>query len=70
MIKICWNSPQSHPVCVNYDEACGVVGTEELSVPWVAGRQVHCDNVEAESASQYYQHSIFLSYIDGLSSSF
>ena len=38
-------------------------------MPQVAGRQIHRDNVEAESASQYYQRSIFLSYIDGLSSS-
>ena len=52
-----------------YDEACAVVGMKELSVPWVVGIQVHCDNVEAESASQYYQRSIFLPYIDGLSSS-
>ena len=52
-----------------YDEACAVVGTEDLSMPRVAGRQVHRDNLEAESASQYYQRSIFLSYIDGLSSS-
>ena len=48
-----------------YDKACAVVGTEELLLPRVAGRQVHRDNVEAESASR----SIFLSYIDGLSSS-
>ena len=53
-----------------YNEACAVVGTEELLMPpRVAGRQVHGDNVEAELASQYYQRSIFLSYIDGLSSS-
>ena len=45
-------------------------GTEELSMPWVAGRQVHRDNVEAESTSQYYQRSIFLSYIDGLKAFF
>ena len=45
-----------------------MVDTEELSLPRVAGRQVHRDNVEVESASQYYQRSIFLSYIDGLSS--
>ena len=52
-----------------YDEACAAVGTKELSVPRVVGIQVHLDNVEAESASQYYQRSIFLPYIDGLSSS-
>ena len=52
-----------------YDEACLVVGTKELPVPRVVGIQVHCDNVEAESASRYYQRSIFLPYIDGLSSS-
>ena len=53
-----------------YDEACAVVGTEEFSMPRVARRQVHRDNVEAESASQHYERSIFLShYIDGLSSS-
>ena len=51
------------------DEACAVVGTKELSVPRVVGIQVHRDNVEAESASQYYQLSIFLPYIGGLSSS-
>ena len=28
-----------------------------------------CNNVEAKSASQYYQRSMLLSYIDGLSSS-
>ena len=49
-----------------YDEACRVVGTKELSVPPVVGIQVHRDNVEAESASQYYQRSIFLLNIDGL----
>ena len=38
-------------------------------MPRVVGIQVHRDNVEAESASQYYQRSIFLPYIDGLSSS-
>ena len=48
-----------------YDEACAMVDTEELSIP----RQVHRDNLEAESASQYYQRSIFLSYMDGVSSS-
>ena len=52
-----------------YDEACAVVGMKELSVPRVVGIQVHRDNVEAESASQYYQRSIFLPYIDGLNSS-
>ena len=52
-----------------YDEACAVISMEELTVPWVAGRLVHCDNVEVESASQYYQRSIFYSYINGLSSS-
>ena len=35
----------------------------------IARHQVHRDNVEAESASQYYQRSIFLPYIDGLRSS-
>ena len=43
-----------------YDEACAVVGTEELSMRRVAGRQVHRDNAEAESASQYYQRLICL----------
>ena len=52
-----------------YDEACAVVGTKEFSVPRVVGIQVHRDNVEAELASQYYQRSIFLPYIEGLSSS-
>ena len=52
-----------------YDEACAAVGTKELSVPWVVGIQVHGDNVEAESASQYSQRLIFLPYIDGLRSS-
>ena len=52
-----------------YDKACAAVGTKELSVPRVVGIQVHRDNVEAESAPQYYQRSIFLPYIDGLSSS-
>ena len=52
-----------------YDEACAVVGMKQLSLPRVVGIQVHRDNVEAESASQYYQRSIFLPYIDGLSSS-
>ena len=52
-----------------YDEGCVVVSMEELTMPRVAGRQVHRDNVEAESASQYYQRSIFFSYINGLSSS-
>ena len=52
-----------------YDEGCVVVSMEELAMPRVAGRQVHRDNVEAESASQYYQRSIFFSYINGLSSS-
>ena len=52
-----------------YDEACAVVGMKELSVPRVVGIQVHRDNVEAELASQYYQRSIFLPYIDGLRSS-
>ena len=51
------------------DEACTTVGTKQLSVPRVVGIQVHRDNVEAESASQYYQRSIFLSYIDSLKSS-
>ena len=44
-----------------YDETCAVIGTEELSVPRVVGRQNHRDNVEAESASPYYQRLIFLS---------
>ena len=52
-----------------YDEACAAVGTKELSVPRVVGIQVHRDNVEAESASQYYQRSIFLPYIADLSNS-
>ena len=52
-----------------YDEACAAVGKKELSVPLVVGIQVHRDNVEAESASQDYQRSIFLPCIDGLSSS-
>ena len=52
-----------------YDEACAAVGTRKLLVPRVVGIQVHRDNVEAESASQYYQRSIFLPYIGGLSSS-
>ena len=52
-----------------YEEACAVVGMKELSVPRVVGIQVHRDNVEAESASQYYQRSIFLPCIDDLSSS-
>ena len=52
-----------------YDEACAAVGRKELLVPRFVGIQVHRDNVEAESASQYYQRSIFLPYIDGLSSS-
>ena len=52
-----------------YDGACAVVGTKELSVPRVVGIQVCRDNVEAESASQYYQRSVFLPYIDDLSSS-
>ena len=43
-----------------YDEACAAVGTKELLVPRVVGIQVHRDNVEAESTSQYYQRSIFL----------
>ena len=51
-----------------YDEACAVVGTKELSVPRVVGIQVHRDNVKAGLASQYYEHSIFLPYVDGLSS--
>ena len=33
-----------------YDEACAVVGTEELSMPRVVGRQNHHDNVKTESA--------------------
>ena len=52
-----------------YDEACAVVGTKKLSMRQVAARQVHHDNAEAESASQYYQRLIFLSYFDGPSSS-
>ena len=52
-----------------FDESCAVVGTKELSVSWVVGIQVHRDNVEAESASQYHQHLIFLPYIDGQSCS-
>ena len=52
-----------------YDEACAVVGTKELSMPRIVGIQVHRNNVEAESASQHCQHSIFLQYNDGLSSS-
>ena len=52
-----------------YDEACAVVGTKQPTVPRVVGIQVHCDNVEEESASQYYQSSIFLPCIDDLSSS-
>ena len=52
-----------------YDEDCAVVGMKEPSVPRAVGIQVHRENVEAESASQYYQRSIFLPYIDGLSSS-
>ena len=52
-----------------YDEAWAVVGTKELSVPRVVGIQVHRDNVEAESASHYYQRSIFLPCSDGLNSS-
>ena len=52
-----------------YNEACAVLGTKQLSVPRVVGIQVHRDNVEAESASQYYQRSIFLPCIDDLSSS-
>ena len=52
-----------------YDEACAVLGMKQLSVPRVVGIQVHRDNVEAESASQYYQRSIFLPCIDDLSSS-
>ena len=51
-----------------YDEACAVVGTKELSMPPVVGIQVHRNNVEAESVSQYYHRLIFLPYIDGLSS--
>ena len=47
-----------------YDEACAVVGTKEVSVPRVVGIQVHRDNVEVESASQYFQRSIFFPYID------
>ena len=53
----------------SYDKACAAVGTKELSVPRVVGIQVHRDNVEAESASQYYQRLIFLPYIDGQNSS-
>ena len=49
------------------DEACAAVGMKELSVSRVVGIKVHRDNVEAESASQYYQRSIFLPYIDGQS---
>ena len=30
-----------------------MVGAEELSMPRVAGKQVHRDNLEAESAFQY-----------------
>ena len=41
-----------------YDEAYAAVGTKQLSVPRVVGIQVHRDNVEVESASQYYQRSI------------
>ena len=52
-----------------YDEACAAVGLKELSVPRVVGIQVYRNNVEAEWTSQYYQRSIFLPYIDGLSSS-
>ena len=52
-----------------YDEACAVVGMKELSVPRVVGIRVYRDNAGAESASQYYQRSIFLQYIEGLSSS-
>ena len=51
------------------DEASAAVDTKQLSVPRVVGIQVHRDNVEAESASQYYQRSIFLRCIDDLSSS-
>ena len=52
-----------------YDEACAAVGMKQLSVSPVVGIKVHRDNVEAESASQYYQRSIFLPCIDGLSRS-
>ena len=52
-----------------YDEGCALVSMEGLTMPRVAGRLVHCDNVEAVSASQYYQRLIFFSYINGLSSS-
>ena len=52
--------------CSTYDEGCVVVSMEELTMPRVAGRQVHRDNVEAESASQYYQRSMFFSCINGL----
>ena len=38
-------------------------------MPRVSGRQVYRDNLQPETASQYYQLSIFLSYIDGISSS-
>ena len=52
-----------------YEEVCAVVGTKELLVPRVVGIQVHRGSIEAESASQYYQRSIFPPYIDGLSTS-
>ena len=52
-----------------YDEAYAAVGTKQLSVPRVVGIQVHRDDVEVESASQYYQRTIFLPCIDDLSSS-
>ena len=57
--------PRKKGMC---SEACAVVAVQWLP-PRVAGTQVHRDNVEAESALQYYQRSIFLSYDDGLSSS-
>ena len=54
--------------CSIFDKACAVVGTKKLLLPRVVRKLVHRDNVEAESALQYYQRSIFLPNVNGLSS--
>ena len=52
-----------------YKKAYEVLGVQELTMPRIVEVQVYRANVCAESASQYFQRSVYVPYIDGLSNS-
>lgn len=49
-----------------YNEACEILGEEDLAMPRIVETRVHRNNVVVETASEYFRLTLYLSYVDGL----